>query len=82
MSIGREQALAVFHERYPRGTVHWVEITDNLPDRCAVYNRPADCWFVLFLEEKLITRLRSSRLVAVSKSTGEIVYDGSANDEG
>jgi hypothetical protein len=82
MSVSREQALAVFHERYPRGTVHWIEITDTLPDRCAVYNRPADCWFVLFSEERLITRLCSSRLVAVSKSTGEIVYDDRANDEG
>ena len=82
MSISKEQALAAFHERYPQGTVHSVEITDSLPDRCAVYNRPASCWFVLFLEEKLITRLRSSRLVAVSKSTGKIVYDGDANDRG
>lgn len=26
--------------------------------------------------------LRSSRIIAVSKKTGEVLYDGSANDEG
>jgi hypothetical protein len=74
--------MAVFHERYPRETLHWVEITDTLPDNCAVYNRPADCWFVLFLPNEFRWRLISSRLVAISKSTREIVYDGDAGDEG
>jgi hypothetical protein len=82
MSISREQALALFHQRYPRGTVHHVDITDTLPPGCAVYDCPTNCWFVRFLDEEIITRLKSSRLVAVSKSTGEIVYDDSANDEG
>jgi hypothetical protein len=55
----------------------WVRtITD------AIYNRARDCWFVLSSEEEIIIRLRSSRFVAISKSTGEIVYDGDANDEG
>jgi hypothetical protein len=48
----------------------------------ALANRPTNCWFVLFLDKEIITRLRSSRLVAISKTTGEIVYDGDANDEG
>jgi hypothetical protein len=74
--------MAVFHERYPRETLHWVEITDTLPDNCAVYNRPADCWFVPFLPNEFRWRLISSRLVAISKSTREIVYDGDAGDEG
>jgi hypothetical protein len=82
MSISREQALAVFHQRYPPGTVHWVEITDTLPANCNVYIRPIDCWFVLFSLEEFISRLQSSRLVAISKQTGEVVYDGDAGDEG
>jgi hypothetical protein len=48
MSISREQALAVFHQRYPRETLYWVEITDTLPANCNVYMRPTNCWFVLF----------------------------------
>jgi hypothetical protein len=81
VSISRQQALAVFHKRYPPSTVHHVEITDKLPSRCGIYNPPRACWFVLFAEQDT-ARLESSRLVAVSKSTGEIVYDGSSNDEG
>ena len=33
----------------------------------ALANRPTNCWFVLFLDKEIITRLRSSRLVAISK---------------
>jgi hypothetical protein len=78
MSISRDQALTVFHRRYPPELVYRVHITDALPDNCAVYNRPTNCWFLLFSGEEIITRLQSSRLVAISKSTGEIVYDGDA----
>jgi hypothetical protein len=76
--ISRDEALTVFHRRNPRELVYRVHITDILPDNCAVYNRPTDCWFVLFSDEEIITHLQSSRLVAVSKNTGEIIYDGQA----
>jgi len=78
IGISRDQALTVFHRRYSRALVYRVHITDTLPDNCAVYNRPTDCWFVLFADEEIITPLQSSRLVAVSKNTGEIIYDGRA----
>ena len=76
--ISRDQALTVFYRRYPRELVYRVHITDILPDNCAVYDRPTDCWFVLFSDEEIVTHLQSSRLVAVSKNTGEIIYDGRA----
>jgi hypothetical protein len=82
ISISRDQALTVFHRRYPPELVCRVHITDTLPDNCGVPNRPTNCWFLLFSDEEIITRLQSSRLVAVSKNTGEIIYDGDANDEG
>ena len=82
MSISREQALEVFHRRYPPPTVDVFRITDTLPDNCAVYMPPTDCWFILFSENPFPMRLQSSRLVAISKSTGEIGDDGLANDEG
>jgi hypothetical protein len=83
MSISRDEALTVFHKRHPSQIVRELEITDTLPDGCAVYACPKDCWFVRFLTvyDEPHT-LRSSRLVAVSKTTGEILFDGSANDEG
>lgn len=76
--ISRDQALTVFYRRYPRELVYRVHITDILPDNCAVYDRPTDCWFVLFSDEEIVPHLQSSRLVAVSKNTGEIIYDGRA----
>ena len=83
MSISRDEALAAFYERHPAQIIRKFEITESLPEGCAVYACPKDCWFIRFLtvyDEPY--RLRSSRLVAVSKATGEIVFDGSANDEG
>ena len=83
MNISREQALEVFHKRYPRGTVNVFSVTQTVPDRCAVYMPPPrNCWFILFLEEPFPMRLQSSRIVVISKDTGEIVEDGVANDEG
>jgi hypothetical protein len=82
VSISKDQALAVFYEHYPKVAVHRVTITETLPTNCAVYAPPTNCWFVMFLEDEFPWRLRSSRLVAISKSTGEIVYDGDAGDEG
>jgi hypothetical protein len=56
---------------------------DTLPDGCDVYGVPTNFWFVqFFLTYDDTSILQPSRLVAVSKSTGEIVYDDSANDEG
>jgi hypothetical protein len=83
MSISREQALAVFHKRHPSQIIRDFEIMDTLPERPCIYNCPKDCWFVRFFtvyDDPCL--LQSSRLVAVSKTTGETVFDGSANDEG
>jgi hypothetical protein len=85
MSISRDQALEVFHRRYPPNTVHSFTITDTLPDRCRGYSSmddPPNCWFILFLEEPLPMRFGPSRIVVVSKRTGEVFCDAVANDEG
>ena len=57
-------------------------ITGFLPDNCLVYNCPENCWFVLCDSDPKILGLKSSRLICVSKETGKIMYDGSANNEG
>lgn len=40
-----------------------------------------NCW-ITYLRESEPMALRSSTMLAVSKSTGRVVYFGSANDEG
>ncbi len=50
-----------------------------------IYNRPqGDCWVIYapWMDGKDGSTLRSSRVILVSKKSGEILYDGSANDEG
>lgn len=58
-------------------------ITDVFPVGCRAYNAPKNgCWYVSCAGEPSGHTICSSRLVAISKATGEVVYDGSANDEG
>ena len=69
--------------------------TAPLPSQCTIYGRPPSslnlygtftepCWYVYVpwgdgLDGSM---LRSSRIVLISKATGRVLYDGSANDEG
>ena len=80
--ISREQALAVFHERYRPSLVRSFEITDTLPDASYTEDGLTNCWFVQFVltYDDMSVSQPDPRLVAVSKSTGGIVYDDS--DEG
>lgn len=54
------------------------------PERCRIYGlNPADpCWYVYAPWSDEQTVLRSSRVIVISRMTGEILYDGSAGDEG
>jgi hypothetical protein len=54
---------------------------DGLPANCHVYGGLPGCWAVLSLADDK-ERLQSSQLIAVSKATGEVVYEGEAGDEG
>jgi len=78
-------AMTAFHRLYSPHIVVWSSITDEL-DRgaCNLYGAPAfkDCWFINFGLGDDISRIRSTRLIAVSKHTGEVIYDGESNDEG
>ena len=40
------------------------------------------CWYVFAPWGDNLAMLRSSRVIVVSKITGAVLYDGSANDEG
>ena len=55
------------------------------PSNVNIYNLPAEpCWFVFapWGDGKDGMMLRSAHVVVVSKISGEILYDGTANDEG
>ena len=57
-------------------------IYENLPDNMHPYNfSKEECW-IFSCGQKMPTMLASSHLICVSKKTGEIIYQGSANDEG
>jgi len=77
MKYRREQVFEIFHERYRPTLVRWFKITDTLPDSWDLYDVPKNCWFVQFSLIYDDTLTAQPRLVAVSKRTGEIVYDDS-----
>ncbi|MCP5537545.1 MAG: hypothetical protein H7A51_15090 [Akkermansiaceae bacterium] len=54
-------------------------------DQLNIYCKPTEpCWLIYapWLDGRDREVLRSSRIIMVSKSSGEVLYDGSANDEG
>lgn len=59
-------------------------VTDEPPENCRAYGLPGqDCWFLTCPSHRSPgTMICSSRIIAVSKTTGEVVYDASSNDEG
>jgi hypothetical protein len=56
-------------------------VHDGLPANCHVCGGLPGCWAVLSLPSEE-PRLQGSRLIAISKSTGEVVHDADAGDEG
>ena len=58
---------------------------DTLPPECKIYPLPEEpCWFIRCpWGDNLDGRvLRSGRLIAISRRTGQILYHGPAFDEG
>jgi hypothetical protein len=54
------------------------------PDSCRIYgiNTDQPCWYVYAPWADGMLALRSSRVMVVSRLNGDILYDGSAGDEG
>lgn len=53
------------------------------PDNAHIFNAPTEpAWYVFCPWNDGHLMLRSSRVIAISKRTGRVLYDGSANDEG
>jgi hypothetical protein len=84
MSIGRTEALYVFHERYrsPELTIYAIGDTDvKGPDRDPIFGRMPNAWYIRFSLDNA-PMIRPSRLVCVSKADGRVLFDGDACDEG
>lgn len=82
--IGRKAAVRIAAEQC-RPEASGLKCCSGLPPNVHVYTDPAEpCWciHVPWGDGKDGTMLRSSRIILVSKQTGEILYDGSANNEG
>jgi len=79
-AVTKEQARDIALEYL--GKTRGMEITDVWGNWRVYKTRPLDnCWYILSAASDS-PMLASSRLIAVSKETGEVLYDGSANDEG
>lgn len=81
--ISKEAAIKIFLD-YLDGDVHIYSISDVVPYRDRLWNFPdgIDCWCITFTRDIVSFVIRSSQLIAISKDTGDIIFDGSCNDEG
>ena len=80
--IRREQALAIFHNRYRPSLVRSFKITDTLPEDSRhvpgdrdFYSSYANCWFVQFALTDDDRSIVNGRLLIISKSTAHILFD-------
>jgi hypothetical protein len=84
MSLSQTEALRRFNERYrsPELTIYAVGDTDvKGSERDATFARMPNAWYIRFSFDNA-PMIRPSRLVCVSKSDGQILFDGDACDEG
>ena len=84
--IDRNKALRIVAAKIG-AEVGELECNDGLPNNCNLYigstiGEPFWCIFAPWQDGRDGMMLRSSRIVLVSKRTGEIRFDGSAGDEG
>ena len=82
--ITKEKAINIADEHIRNDKREYC-VHDNLPTNgFGIYNQPTeDCWYVTCsFDTRGTVGLGSSRLIFVSKKTGKVLYDGSANDEG
>ena len=82
--VTSDEALNLLKQHLFGKDVKIYGISESLPDNCAVCGLPENvsCWYILMLPDLHPTCLASSRMVCISKDTGEILYDGPAGDEG
>jgi hypothetical protein len=80
--ITKQRALAIATRALSRGGQF--KCYSQKPDNCRIYGIKIDqpCWYVYAPWGDGLLTLRSSRVIVISRRNGEILYDGSAGDEG
>ena len=84
--VCKKRALQIAEQHV--GRIEWglgYCIHSGKPDNARIYDEPTEpSWYVFVPWNDGIGdfMLRSSRILAISKQTGKILFDGSANDEG
>ncbi len=79
--ITEEQAIKIVSDNL-NIDINLLEINENPQRKWIIYNEPKeDCWHI-YIHSRELCELKSSTIVFVSKNTGEVLYNGSANDEG
>ena len=82
--VGKRRAVNIVKNAVSSGT-RILSVHPDKPAAMHIYNAPQEpCWYVYVSwdDGNDMAALRSSRVVIVSKGTGQILYDGSAGDEG
>ena len=83
-NISKEQALEIFKSHVVMDEQNIYNISDSAPNVNVYGGLPSEeCWYILcsFHPQDPLT-ISSSRLICISKYTGCVLFDGSANDEG
>ena len=85
-NISRKKALRIVAKK-SGADVEELKCYDKLPNNFRLYDKNSIdesswCVSVPWMDGRDGTMLRSSRIILVSKHTGKILFDGSANDEG
>ncbi len=83
--LTERDALNIFrkHIEQDKPAVAIYNVTDEPPESCRAYGLPGQgYWFITCSPNQSPDMICSSRIIVVSKMTDEVVYDGSANDEG
>lgn len=83
--ISREEAIKIAETKHGLG-FELYSVSHGLPDNCFIYGSgkwtPDHTWCVLCCAHPGKVMLASSRAIVICKDTGNILYDGSAGDEG
>lgn len=85
--INRERAAEIAADTLMRRIRSDLRVRDfaetgwsHLPFYSAANIDPRDCWIAFYPTEG--PTLRSSHIAVISKTSGEVLYEGPANDEG
>ena len=79
--ITKQLALAIAARAFPPHDGQF-KCYSQKPDNCLIYVTWTDqpCWYVYVPWEDEVLSLRSSRVMVISRLTGDILYNGSAGD--